>query len=278
MSWTNDVLTGPAVTLSHGLAYGKALRLHRLFRRPSGNAFILPMDHSVSDGPIMAAGQVDRMVEVAAESGVDGIVLHKGRVHSVAPHRWRRLCLVLHLSASTKHAADPDAKVLVSSMEDALRLGADAVSLHVNVGSDTEREQLVDLGRAASLAAAWNLPLLAMMYPRGRGIRNPEDPELVAHVANLAADLGADVAKVPYTGSLASMRDVVRQCPIPVVVAGGPRRSSLDGLLSELGDILEAGVRGVALGRNVWGAEDPGLVARRVADVVHGRVAQAAGA
>jgi 2-amino-4,5-dihydroxy-6-oxo-7-(phosphooxy)heptanoate synthase len=277
LSRSNDVIPGPAIPASHGLPYGKALRLHRLFRNASGNAFILPMDHSVSDGPIMAAGDVDRMVGVAAESGVDGVVLHKGRVQSVAPHRWQRLCLILHLSASTKHAADPDAKVLVSSLDDALRLGADAVSLHVNVGSDTEREQLVDLGRVASLAAAWNLPVLAMMYPRGRAIRDPGDPELVAHAANLAADLGADVAKVPYTGSATSMRDVVRQCPIPVVAAGGPRRASMDDLLSDLADMLAAGVRGVALGRNVWGADDPGLVARRVAGVVHGRIARAAG-
>lgn len=276
MSWTNDVVPGPAVTGAHGTSYGKALRLQRLFRRESGNVFILPMDHSVSDGPIMPAGDVDRMVDIAAESGVDGVVLHKGRVRSIAPHRWRRLCLVMHLSASTRHAADPDAKVLVSSIGDALRLGADAVSLHVNVGSDTEREQLVDLGRAAGLAAAWNLPVLAMMYPRGRGIRDPDDPEVVAHVANLAADLGADVVKVPYTGSMASMRDVVRGCPIPIVAAGGPRRASADGLLAELAEILEAGVRGVALGRNVWGADDPGLVARRVADLVHGRVVQPA--
>jgi 2-amino-4,5-dihydroxy-6-oxo-7-(phosphonooxy)heptanoate synthase len=257
---------------SYGVSYGKAIRLRRLFRQPDGNVFILPLDHSATTGPIMAASDVDKIVDLAGANGVDAIVLHKGRVHSVEPHRWRRLCLVVHLSASTKHSADPDAKVLVCSVEDAIRLGADAVSLHINIGSDTEKEQLIDLGRVAGVAAAWNLPVMAMMYPRGRNIPDGQNPGLVAHVASLAADLGADIVKVPYTGSAASMREVVRQCPIPVVAAGGPRRASLDELLDEVRAILDAGVRGVALGRNVFEAKDPAMAARRVTELVHGQV------
>ena len=120
------------------------------------------------------------------------------------------------------HAPDPDAKYLVSGVAEALRLGADAISVHVNLGSAGEREQIADLGAVADACDRWNVPLLAMMYPRGPRIENPRDPELVAHAATLAMDLGADVVKVPFAGTAAEMADVVRACPVPLIVAGGP--------------------------------------------------------
>jgi 2-amino-4,5-dihydroxy-6-oxo-7-(phosphooxy)heptanoate synthase len=264
--------------LSHAGSLGKTIKLNRLFRRGDGRLFILPLDHSVSDGPIAPVVELDRLVGAAAAGGVDAVVLHKGRVRSVAPGRWRHLALIVHLSASTRHAADPNAKVLVASVEDAAAVGADAVSVHVNVGCETESEQLADLGAVATAANRWHIPLLAMMYPRGPRVKNPADPALVAHVANLAADLGADLVKTVYTGSVETMRDVVRTCPIPVLAAGGPRFGSVDDVLAYVREVLDAGVRGVAIGRNVFMAPDPELVIRLAAAVVHGRSAEPAAA
>jgi 2-amino-4,5-dihydroxy-6-oxo-7-(phosphonooxy)heptanoate synthase len=178
--------------------------------------------------------------------------------------------MVVHLSASTIQAPDPDAKVLVAAVEDALRLGADAVSTHVNVGSLTEAQQLCDLSRVARDCAHWQVPLLAMTYPRGPNVRNPSDPDLIAHCATLAAELGADMVKVPYTGSVATMRQVVESCPIPLLVAGGPRVPSLEDLARFAREVVESDAAGVAMGRNVFAAADPGEAARRVAVALHG--------
>jgi 2-amino-4,5-dihydroxy-6-oxo-7-(phosphooxy)heptanoate synthase len=249
---------------------GKSIRLNRLRRHGSGRIFVLPLDHSVSDGPIASVLGLQRLVEVAERALVDAVVLHKGRAASIPPERWRRLALILHLSASTRHADDPDAKVLVATVEEALRMDADSVSVHVNLGSATEARQLADLGAVAADCARWQMPLLAMVYPRGPRILNASDPELVAHAANLAADLGADLVKVPYTGSVATMRQVVDSCPIPVLVAGGSKLGGEEALEAFVRDATRAGVAGVAMGRNVFMAADPEAVARRVAALVHG--------
>ncbi|PIM65810.1 fructose-bisphosphate aldolase, partial [Streptomyces sp. JV178] len=102
------------------------------------------------------------------------------------------------------------------------RLGADAVSVHVNIGSDTEGQQLADLGAVARSCDTWGIPLISMIYPRGPRIENPRDPALLAHLVNVAADLGADMVKTSVTLPLDRMAEVVAHSPIPVLAAGGP--------------------------------------------------------
>ena len=116
-----------------------------------------------------------------------------------------------------------------------------------------------------------NMPLLAMMYPRGPEIANPRDAGLIAHAATLAADLGADIVKTPCAYTIAEMADITRDCPVPLVVAGGPRRPDADAVLSYVDDALRGGVAGVAMGRNVFAADDPGAMTRLIADRIHRR-------
>jgi 2-amino-4,5-dihydroxy-6-oxo-7-(phosphonooxy)heptanoate synthase len=196
-------------------------------------------------------------------------VVHKGVLGHVDPQWFTRTSLIVHLSASTVHAPDPDAKYLVATVEEALRLGADAVSVHVNIGAAQEREQVSDLAKVADACDRWNMPLMAMMYPRGPKVANPQDPTLVAHAARLAAELGADLVKVPYVGSVAEMADVARSCPVPLIVVGGPKREDSGSVVSYVEDALRGGAAGVAMGRNVFEAADPGAMARRIASVIH---------
>src|SRR5690606_34775819 len=117
----------------------------------------------------------------------------------------------------------PNHKVLVTSVEKALKLGADAVSVHVNVGSEREPEMLIKLGTVAEICDDWGMPLIAMMYPRGEKIKDEHDPEVVKLAARAGAELGADIIKTNYTGDPETFREVVKGCPVPVVIAGGPK-------------------------------------------------------
>ncbi|MDA3644129.1 2-amino-3,7-dideoxy-D-threo-hept-6-ulosonate synthase [Saccharopolyspora indica] len=245
------------------------MRLRRLHRYGDDRLFIVPLDHSVADGPILPGDQLDPLIGTLAGNGVDAVVLHKGRVAFVDPRRFANIGLIVHLSASTMHARDPDAKYLVSSVENAVRMAADAVSIHVNLGSDEEGTQIADLGAVADACATWSIPLLAMMYPRGPRITDPRDPALLAHAASLATDLGADIVKLPWAHSTEEMRDVVRQSAIPVITAGGPAEQDPAGVLAHVSRMLDGGTAGVAMGRNIFQAADPGKIARRVAEVVH---------
>ncbi|MEU6981510.1 MULTISPECIES: 2-amino-3,7-dideoxy-D-threo-hept-6-ulosonate synthase [unclassified Streptomyces] len=247
----------------------RSLRLRRLFRHRDQRLMVVPLDHSIADGPLTARGGLDALVGQLVGNGVDAVVLHKGSLRHVRTDRFTGMSLIMHLSASTAHAPDPDAKYLVTGVEEALRQGADAVSVHVNLGSQDERQQIADLGAVADVCDRWNVPLLAMMYPRGPKISNPRDPELVVHTATLAADLGADIVKTLYTGSPDEMADIVEACPIPVIVAGGVRVDAEDQVLDFVGDAIRGGAAGVAMGRNVFQAPDPGAMARKISQIVH---------
>ncbi|MDL5502210.1 MAG: class I fructose-bisphosphate aldolase family protein, partial [Candidatus Methanoperedens sp.] len=163
----------------------------------------------------------------------------------------------------------PNDQVQVCTVEEAIKMGADAVSVHINIGSETEADQLQKLGSVAEQCDSWGMPLIAMMYPRGKGIKNPNDPELVAHVARAGAELGADIIKTNYTGDIDSFRAVVEGCPAPVVMAGGPKTNTDEEFLEMVRGAIDAGGRGVAIGRNVFQHENPTTMTRALTLVVH---------
>ncbi|MGW4640948.1 2-amino-3,7-dideoxy-D-threo-hept-6-ulosonate synthase [Sphaerisporangium sp. NPDC004334] len=251
---------------------GKNLRTQRILHSASGTTFLVPLDHSLADGPVSSAADFGGLVAAMAANDVDGIIVHKGRVRFLPTRRLGRLALVVHLSGSTRHAPDADAKTLVGAVAEAVALGADGVSVHINLGSSNEAEQLADFGGVSDQCARWGVPLLAMIYPRGPRIADPADPALLAHAANIAADLGADIVKLPFTGSPDTMRDVVRASPIPVVTAGGGVIGDTGKFLDQIDSAMESGVLGVAVGRNIFRAADPGRLARSVAQRVHSRL------
>ncbi|MGW2420996.1 2-amino-3,7-dideoxy-D-threo-hept-6-ulosonate synthase [Streptomyces sp. NPDC001709] len=248
---------------------GKNRRIQRLLHPVSGTTFLVPLDHSLSDGPVATAAGFAGLVGAMADNDVDGIVVHKGRVRFLPLELLGEMALVVHLNGSTRHAPDADAKILVGAVEEAVALGADSVSVHINLGSSNEAAQLTDLGAVADRCARWGVPLLAMVYPRGPRVTDPTDPALLAHAANVAADLGADIVKLPYTGSPVTMREVVEASPIPVVTAGGGVVGDTEKFLDLIDSTMESGVLGVAVGRNVFRSPDPGRLARSVAERVH---------
>jgi len=176
--------------------------------------------------------------------------------------------VIVHLSASTGLGKSPEKKSLVASVEEALRLGADGVSIHVNVGAETEHEMLRDLGEVAEDCMRWGIPLLAMAYPRGPNIKDQFDVEVVKHAARVAAELGADIVKTNYSGSVESFREVVRGCPVPVVIAGGPRMKSDMEVLNMVRESIDAGGSGVSIGRNIFQHESVEGMTRAVASIV----------
>lgn len=245
---------------------GKSLRTARLSRSNDGRFLFVPLDHSVSSGPVSNVADFTRLIAAIVDGGADGIVVHKGRARMIPPQLLTRCALTIHLSASTDHARDIDAKVLVGEVEEAVRLGADAVSVHVNIGSDTEAAQLVDLGRVAASCDRWGVPLLAMMYPRGPHIGDPALPRLLSHVVNIAADLGVDLVKTPMADPPEQMADVVAASPLPIIVAGGEGQGSV----ADFGRAaIAAGCRGVAVGRRIFTSADPLQTVRALAAVVH---------
>ncbi|MDK2826040.1 2-amino-3,7-dideoxy-D-threo-hept-6-ulosonate synthase [Methanolobus vulcani] len=248
---------------------GKKIRIERIMHRDSRNIVIIPMDHGISDGPIKGLIDVADTINKVAEGGADAVLMQKGIVTHGHRGYGHDVGLIVHMSASTILGPDPNNKVQVCSVEEVMKMGADAVSIHVNVGSETEADQLQKLGSVAEECNYWGMPLLAMMYPRGKDISNPHDPELIAHVARVGAELGADVVKTLYTGNPDTFKDVVQGCPVPIVIAGGPKTNTDEEFLQMIEGAMEGGARGVAIGRNVFQHENPTKITKAITEIVH---------
>jgi fructose-bisphosphate aldolase/2-amino-3,7-dideoxy-D-threo-hept-6-ulosonate synthase len=248
---------------------GKRIRLERIIDRKTKRTVIVPMDHGLSMGPISGLENMAAIVNKVADGGANAVVLHKGIVRAGHRGYGRDLGLIIHLSGSTSLGPDPNCKVPVASVEEAIALGADGVSVHVNVGAPNEEEQLQHLGEVAESCDIWGMPLFAMMYPRGPKIKDQHDPVLVAHAARVGAELGADIVKTVYTGDVKSFSRVVRGCPVPIVIAGGPKMSTDLDVLKLASEAMSAGAIGVSIGRNIFQHKNPTAMTRALARIVH---------
>lgn len=243
---------------------GKQVRLSRIMR--NGRMLCIPMDHSLTVGPIQGLENPEETIIQVAKGGATSFLVQKGIIKSLK--RPVPIGMIIQLSASTSLGMAPNRKILISSVEEAIRLGVDAVSIHVNIGGKEEPEMLQELGMVADSCDAYQIPFIAMMYPRGENIKDPSDPEIVAHVARIGAEGGADLVKTVYTGSEATFREVVRKCPAPVVLAGGSKVDSDLELLKMTSDVMKAGAVGVTYGRNVFQHKNPGLIVKALKRVV----------
>ncbi len=226
------------------------------------------MDHGVTLGPIQGLVDLPDAVNSVAEGGANAVLGHVGLALHGHRQRGHDVGLILHLSASTAIGPDPNEKVLVNSVTNALKMGADAVSMHVNIGADSEAKMLTDLGKVAIECMEWGVPLLAMMYPRGRNIKDEHAVEHVCLAARVAAELGADLVKTNYTGDPDSFREVTRGCPVPVVVAGGSKTDDLT-TLELIEGSMEGGAAGLSIGRNAFQHANPAAFVRACAKIVH---------
>ena len=248
---------------------GKKIRMERIFNRESGRTVIVPLDHGVTVGPIEGLINLCDVVNKVAEGGANAVLGHLGLpLHG---HRGygKDIGLILHLSASTALSPEPNSKVIINPVETALKMGADGVSIHVNLGAVDEREMLRDFGYISNRCLEWGMPLLSMIYTRGPKIKNEYDKEVVKHAARVGAELGADIVKVNYTGDPESFSEVIEGCPIPVVIAGGEKVETDEDLLQMVEGALKAGAAGVSIGRNAFQHEDPIAIVRAIGKMVH---------
>jgi len=249
---------------------GKSVRRSRLFDPLTNRTVIVPLDHGLTQGAIPGLEDLASLARTLVEAGADALLVHRGMVRFLPPEIFRRAALIVHLSGSTDLGPDAGDKRLVGSVEAALCLGADAVSVHVNLGHRAEHRMIEDFGKISDACQEWGLPLVAMMYHRPAANGREFEAGPIAHGVRLAAELGADVVKVSYTGDARSFAQVTAAAPLPVVVAGGPKMDSELAVLRSVQEALAAGASGVAIGRNVFQSDSPGGMVARLRRLVHG--------
>ena len=250
---------------------GSLRRLQRFFDPGSERTVILSLDQGATEGMTGGRGERAELLAALEECRVQGVALNKGASRSLAAKIPAETNLVLQLSGGTRHGLPPYNRTIVCSVAEALRLGADAVAVQLNIGNELEDRMLADLGMVTDEAHQSGLPVLAAVYARGGQIVNELDPSLIAQCIILGGEMGADMVCVPYSGDRESFSQAVADCPMPVVVGGGPRRPDWASFVNLVREALECGAAGVFVGRNVVQHEDPLRALKELAQAVHAK-------
>ncbi len=253
---------------------GKSVRLNRILQS-DGRAVVFAFDHGVEHGPSdFPPEHVDPRVIIGkvVEAGVDSIMMLPGMARLTWDIWAGRAGLIVKVSSKT-NLRPRDERLLQSVfgyVEEAVALGADAVAATVYWGSQFEDKMLEHWFAVRSAAEDLGLPCLQLAYPRGPAITNRYDVEIVRYGARAAAESGADLIKTYYTGSRESFRQVVEAASgVPVLMSGGPRREKEVDFLVDVKNVIEAGGRGVVVGRNVFQHRNPTAMMKAVLAVVH---------
>ncbi len=266
------------------MVMGKRARLYRLFeeRGYNGKTLLLPIDQGFEHGPIdffdnPESADPSYQVKIALEGGYSGIVMHIGLAQRFLYDVAGKLPLVLKINGKTNIPPDDEAlSPLVARVEDAVRLGADAVGYTLYVGSPRQDEDLKQFAEVRKEAERLGMPVFVWAYPRGKYVemRGGKDGlYAIDYAARVAAEVGADVIKLnipklditravdmpePYRSMVKDMSeyDAIKKvidsaCGVPVIIAGGERDSE-EKLLERARLCVKAGAKGFIFGRNIW--------------------------
>lgn len=250
------------------MGLGTTIRLARLFSHDSGNLFGAAVDHFIGYGDVRAGGLADLPGAVGKimSGGPDSVTMLGGAASRLwAPYAGKAALIV----QGGMFTPDDRVRELAASPEDAVRLGADALAVAIPVRGETEGSYLRWLTDTVRAAAPLEVPVVAHIYPRNRDKQIIFTPEEIAWAVRCGLETGVDVIKVGYPGDEQAFAEVVRTCPTPIVLAGGPKTNSLTAALQQVVEGIRAGARGAVVGRNIWGAVDVAAAARAYAAVIH---------
>jgi fructose-bisphosphate aldolase, class I len=258
--------------------FGKNIRLNRVLNEQGRGTLAVAFDHALVVGPIPgtedACGQISRFVEAR----VDALLLNLGLIQrcnacfprATTPGIIARIDWTTIWNSLSQGENGVMRSCMLGSADDALRHGADAVLSYLVVGTGNANFEADEIARNAQLARECErlgIPLIIETLARGKEVQNPADPQWIKRHTRIATELGADVIKTDYAGSVAAMREVVESCPIPILVLGGSRN---DGAMDVVRGVMEAGAAGVFFGRNVFQSEDMAGFLRQARSILNG--------
>ncbi len=244
---------------------GKKIRLNRIFGN-DGRTLIVPIDHGLGSGPVAGLEQASKIIETLVSGGVDAILTAYGVAKKFAPV-FGRLGLILRMDGGpTDLAKDPENTDLMCTVEDALRLGADAVITSIWLGGDHETRTMKLAMKLAGQCEEWGMPLIVETFMSSGVEINIEH---IALVSRVAAELGADVVKTYLRGDAKAFRRVTDTCFRPIVILGGERSDDELQALKWVKTAIDAGAAGSCIGRNVFQHRNPAGLIKALRAIVH---------
>ena len=255
-------------------------RLRRFFRR-DGRALIFAMDHGFEHGPTDFEEHWEHInpkiiMRKVIRAGIDGVMMLPGIARIAGDELRPNTGLMIKLTSKTNLRPKED-QLLQSQLgyvEDAIKLGADAIAATVYWGSPQEDIMTRQFAEIASYAHDLGFPVVQFAYPRGPYINEKygkkEDYRVVMYGARAAAESGADMIKTYWTGSKETFAKVVDAAAgVPVLLSGGAKTEEPVDFLKLVWNVIEAGGSGAVVGRNIFQREDPTPMIKALLRVIH---------
>lgn len=255
---------------------GKRIRMNRLIQSETNTCLICAIDHGMTS-PVFLDGLYDTEARVreAIAGGANVLMLGRGVVKATAHQFQRDTSLALMLTASA--AGRPGGALItpIGSVDEALRIGADAVVVYVALAGENEPEAISYLSQVGEACERLGMPFIAEAeYPNAyqslSAMSDSYGPEYLMRNARLCAEMGADIVKVNWSGDQGSFNDIVRACGRPVVLAGGSLISDEE-LLTRMAQARDVGAIGCSVGRNIFQHRKPQAITRAISRVFRDR-------
>jgi putative autoinducer-2 (AI-2) aldolase len=244
------------------MEWGMANRMAQLIQ-PDGHCLFLPVDHGYFQGPTRKLEEPRKTMEPLLPYA-DAIFITRGVLRSsVDPDKAKPIILRVSGGASMI-GKDLANEGLTTSMEEAIRLNVAAVGLSVFVGTDYERESLLNLSKLVDDGEKYGIPVMAVTAV-GKELEK-RDARYLALASRIAAELGARVVKTYWCEDF---EKVTRGCPVPVVMAGGPKVDTALEVFDFVHDGMQKGAIGVNLGRNIWQNAFPVAMIKALRAIIH---------
>ena len=243
--------------------WGMQNRLLKLIQ-PDGRALFLPIDHGYFQGPTRKLEEPGKTIKPIIPYA-DAIMLTRGILRTCVETTIPKP-IILRVSGGTSMVGDDLANEgITTSVKDVIRLNASAVSMSIFVGSQYEHESLLNLSNLVNECEEYGIPVMAVTAV-GKELEKRE-ARYLALCCRIAAELGARVVKTYYCKE--GFEKVVRGCPVPVVMAGGPKANSDLEVFEFIHDGIQKGAIGVNLGRNIWQNDYPVAMIKAIRSIIH---------
>jgi len=245
------------------MEWGMKNRLSRLIQK-DGKALFLPIDHGYFQGPTHCLEKPEETIRPIWRYA-DGLMMTRGVLRNCIEPALPKPIILRVSGAVTVTGEDLANESLVTSIREIIRLNASAVSMSVFVGSKYENKSLGNLAKLVDECEDYGIPVMAVTAV-GKELEKRE-ARYLALAARVSAEIGARVVKTYYCKE--NFGKVVEGCPVPVVIAGGPKAETQREVFDFVYDGMQKGAIGINLGRNIWQAEHPVAAIRAIRAIVH---------
>ncbi len=237
-----------------------------------GKALFLAYDQGLEHGPSdFNDKNVDPeyIIDIAKKGKYNAVVFQKGIAEKYKDEiKKSRVPLIIKLNGKTNLVKGDPISVQLCSVSEAIKLGAKAVGYTIYIGSIHEAEMFKEFEKIEREAHSKKIPVIAWIYPRGKGIKGKSEKELMAYAARTGLEIGADIVKLQYDGKVKDFQWAVKSAgKTKIVVAGGVKKDKIL-FLKQVKEIMSSGAIGLAIGRNVWQDKNPLEITKKIKKVI----------